>query len=408
MNSSSFKNLSQVIPNLKELKIWKVLFGFSLTVVIMAQIVSVFLIRDIEIVARINYGDSSSRLSLYDEKLVCADLPACFRVGHKLTLGAVEFVLRPVSWTTRALEAGSLVDLNAARRLTQNLGPFVTFRAIVVLGIGMALVQFLGERRSIYAVSFAILVWCSGLPIRLIGATYLGLREWLGTGLNSISNLEHHLSRQSTAYILEYDMAALVVVLWITLIISRFKSDESWMLSLAISFGATLFFEHLGLVVLIANLYFHHQKPWRTKIKISVPVIIGWLLPIVSLLIVRSWSSAPGADLFETANYYYVTNRQHFSVIMHFYIFFLVLPFFLGLVTARLVGTLGWKPRGSVSDRRAVRGVFLGLTLTYFVGFFNSGIASEFGRQSLGGQVLAIIAGYLTRDAVTSNRLTLR
>lgn len=63
---------------------------------------------------------------------------------------------------------------------------------------------------------------------------------------------------------------------------------------------------------------------------------------------------------------------------------------------------------GSVSDRRAVRGVFLGLTLTYFVGFFNSGIASEFGRQSLGGQVLAIIAGYLTWDAVTSNRLTLR
>lgn len=120
MNSSSLKNLSQVVSNLKESKIWKVLVGFSLTVVFMTQIVSIFFIRDIELAARIKYGDSSSRLSLYDEKLVCADLPACFRVGHKLTLGAVEFVLRPVSWITRTLDAGSLVDLNAARQLTQN------------------------------------------------------------------------------------------------------------------------------------------------------------------------------------------------------------------------------------------------------------------------------------------------
>jgi hypothetical protein len=51
-----------------------------------------------------------------------------------------------------------------------------------------------------------------------------------------------------------------------------------------------------------------------------------------------------------------------------------------------------------------INGVILGLCFSYFVGYFHSALATEFGRQSLGGQVLLFLSGFLARQARAARR----
>lgn len=371
----------------------KLMVDFVLLSSLAILFAAVWPVRDIEIVERVKFVDAPERLELYDERVFCGDLPACLRVGHKVVIGGIAGSLSIAAELSHYFGSGSILDLQSARRLTENLGPYLMFRVLVVAALGLALRRILGGRRQALAVTSLLLIWYSGFPIRFASSTYGKVRDFLGISYESTLALQHHLSRQSTAYVLEYDLSSLVVTLCQVLLLTKRSWNRSLVVFFMASFASTLFFEHLGLVFLIATILSQHRQNVREVFQKSLAVGLGWLLPLIALVLT---SESPGSDLTSTAQYYFTTNREHQSVINHFFVFFLIGSFAFGYLFSILFTQLLQIRFDLRRYTSALVGVTTGLTTTYVIGFFNSGLASEFGRQTLSGQLLALLCGICT------------
>jgi hypothetical protein len=381
----------------------KQLTNFVLTLVALC-FAGVFLpIRDIEIVLRIK--NAGQRLAMYDESWLCADIPTCYRVSHKVVISALSSFTRLLVDISRVGETSSILDLEPAREFSVNVLPFLLLRLLIAISITVGFLALLRSYRVTLLVSSVLMFWISGVPLRVLAFGYSWLRESLGLGALYAPILRDHISRQSTMYILEHDLMALALIVWIPLVAKSPVFNRLKYLQVALGFILGVTFENLPVAVAIGLLVVNFDQPKIRRFLPSLYLLIGGAVQLSAYTIYGYVARGENQSrLLDTVNYYWTTNASHKNLIIHLFIGFLGVPFFFGYLTRSLIGNRMVVLQSTETLRKSVNGIAFGLTMTYFVGYFTSGVASEFGRQSLGGQILLFLSGFLARQAREERR----
>jgi hypothetical protein len=120
-------------------------------------------------------------------------------------------------------------------------------------------------------------------------------------------------------------------------------------------------------------------------------------------MIINTRLSVPGAEsrIVSITQLGYRINREggHEWIILRFVFGFLGIPYVLGLIFGIVSKKLGILKSAASDLRPYIHAVFVGLCLSYLVGFFHSALITEFGRQTIAAQVLLFISGVLKHSA---------
>lgn len=362
-------------------------------------------VRDQELVVRIAQAADSKPVELYNEKLFCTLLPDCFRVANKAMVAGARIVTDGIVDVFHLLPGSTVTEVPAwAPQYTRNLAPYLVLRVMVLVALAFALRIYVKRWWAVALVSNLLLFWSTGVPVRAVTRLY----EWI---LNTIgrtdfySDLGSHISRNSTIFLLEYDYVALVAVLVFPWILSKGIFQRGVFPPIIFGSALALTFENLAAVFIIGALW----SSWRLtkKVALAKPFLIGvgWTLPITAIIVYSRLSNPDaGTPLVAITKLGYSINTEYRPLVYRLLIGFLVLPFVLGMITEYALSRLRVKVSWNHELRPYINGVILGLCFSYFVGYFHSALATEFGRQSLGGQVLLFLSGFLARQAREERR----
>jgi hypothetical protein len=275
---------------------------------------------------------------------------------------------------------------------------------MVVVAFAFALRIYLRRWWVVAVVSNLLLFWSTGVPIRAITSAYESMLSLVGR-TDFYPNLSWHISRNSTIFLLEYDYIALVAVLVFPWVMSRGIFQRGFLAPIIFGSVLALTFENLAAVFVIGALW----SSWRltNKLALAKPFLIGigWSLPVATLFVYSKFSNPDaGTPLVAITKLGYSINSEYRPLVYRLLIGFLVLPYLLGVLTNFVLERLGVRISWNHQMRVYINGVILGLCFSYFVGYFHSALATEFGRQSLGGQVLLFLSGFLARQARAARR----
>jgi hypothetical protein len=355
-------------------------------------LIPAWMMRDAELVERLRQIESDAPLALYDQSILCGDLPTCFRLSHKLVI----FVLDQLLKITLQPIFGFLGDVvtdhpKVVQQYLLNIGPFMLFRLLVLVGI-LSLFQcfFRSWRRtSIAVVGTALLL--SGLPFRLAAE----FREMLLAGVGAEpDNLVWHFSRQSTIFLLEHDYAGLVAALGLPLWIAQKPFTQRSVFQFAAAgFLLAIVFEHLALVLCIALIWSSRNKLDLVLGKRAAVILLGWCIPTVALTVFSQKVRPDGREnLSLMIDHYRANNFSNLSIVLQLSFGFFGSSYLLGRILRNTFPRTFSRFCLASQIQRGINGVIIGLLLSYFFGMFVSGVLSEFGRQTIGTQILIFVA----------------
>ena len=365
-------------------------------------------VRDQELVVRFQQAaESDVDYGAYNEKLFCEGLPECFRVANKVVVSTAQIATDGLVEAFRLLPGSSVTDIpEQVPQYTRNLAPYLLLRIMVIVGLAFALRVYLKRWWVVGVVAHLLLFWSTGVPVRAVTHGY----EWL-LGLigrtDFYPDLAWHVARNSTIFLLDYDYVALVTVVFLPVLLSRATVQQGIVRPLLLGAALALTFENLAAVFIIGLLW----SSWRITKRVSLvkPFLIGlgWLVPIVSLIIFSKLSNPDaGTPLVAITKLGYSINSEYRPLVLRLLIGFLVLPYLLGMLTEFVLSRLGVKIEWNHQLRIYINGIILGLCFSFLVGYFHSALATEFGRQSISAQVLLFLSGFLARQARSHRRAT--
>ena len=358
-------------------------------------------VRDQELVVRFQQAaESDVDYGAYNEKLFCAGLPECFRVANKVVVSTAQIATDGLVEAFRLLPGSSVTEIpEQVPQYTRNLAPHLLLRIMVIVGLAFALRVYLKRWWVVGVVANLLLFWSTGVPVRAVTHGY----EWL-LGLigrtDFYPGLAWHVARNSTIFLLDYDYVALVTVVFLPVLLSRATFQQGIVRPLLLGAALALTFENLAAVFIIGLLW----SSWRITKRVSLvkPFLIGlgWLVPIVSLIIFSKLSNPDaGTPLVAITKLGYSINSEYRPLVLRLLVGFLVLPYLLGMLTELVLSRLGVKIEWNHQLRIYINGIILGLCFSFLVGYFHSALATEFGRQSISAQVLLFLSGFLARQA---------
>ena len=392
------------IPTLIEMRRYAVSALLAITTVL--TLFAAWPVRDHELVVRFQLAaESDLDYGAYNEKLFCAQLPECFRVANKVVVSTAQIVTDGLVEAFRLLPGSSVTDIpEQVPQYTRNLAPYLLLRVMVIVGLAFALRVYLKRWWVVGVVANLLLFWSTGVPVRAVTYGY----EWL-LGLigrtDFYPDLAWHVARNSTIFLLDYDYVALVTVMFLPILLSRATFQQGIVRQLLLGAILALTFENLAAVFIIGLLW----SSWRITKRVSLvkPFVIGlgWLMPIVSLIIFSKLSNPDaGTPLVAITKLGYSINSEYRPLVFRLLIGFLVLPYLLGMLTEFVLLRLGLKIEWNHQLRTYINGIILGLCFSFLVGYFHSALATEFGRQSISAQVLLFLSGFLARQARSDRR----
>jgi hypothetical protein len=358
-------------------------------------------IRDQEMVVRLQRIGEPQPVQMYNEKIFCNGLPECFRIVNKLVVSGSRILIEGMAGAFHVLPGSIVTDVPSwAPQYTKNLGPYLFLRVLILIALAFLLRVYLRRWWLVAVMSNVLLFWSSGVPVRAVTRGYEWLLSLIGR-TDFYPNLSSwHVSRNSTIFLLEYDYVALAAVLAFPLLLRRGWIEENRIRLLAIGALLAVTFENLAAVFIIAMLWSQWHRTKSLPIRSSILIATGWLIPIGGLIVYARLSN-PNASLplVEITRLGYSINSGYRPLVLRLLVLFLVLPFLLGLLTDFILRRFGVTQTWAHELRPYVHGVVLGLMFSYLVGYFHSALATEFGRQSLGAQVLLFLSGLMTQQA---------
>jgi len=362
-------------------------------------------VRDQELVVRIAQAAESKPVELYNEKIFCTLLPDCFRIANKAIVAGARIVTDGIVNVFHLLPGSTVTEVPVwAPQYTRNLAPYLVLRVMVLVALAFSLRIYVKRWWVVALISNLLLFWSTGVPIR----TTTSLYEWVLSAVGRTDpypNLGWHISRNSTIFLLEYDYLALVAVLVFPWILSKGIFQRGVLEPIIFGSALALTFENLAAVFIIGALW----SSWRLtkKVALAKPFLIGvgWSLPIAALIVYSRLSNPDaGTPLVAITKLGYSINTEYRPLVFRLLVGFLILPYLLGVVTEYVLSRLRVTILWNYQLLPYINGVILGLCFSYFVGYFHSALATEFGRQSLGGQVLLFLSGFLARRAREERR----
>lgn len=368
-----------------------------------AVFVSVWPIRDHELVVRLLSVSAERPVEMYDHNPFCTVLPDCFRINHKLIVGLADAIISPIANSLDSFLYSTVTDSSTwAPNIAKNIGPYVIFRGLVLAGVVCFLYQYLRRWWLVAVVGNLMLVWLSGAPVRVFTALYLRILDTFGVTEFHDDLLTWHVSRNSTIFLLEYDQLALVASLAIPLALAKRVLHRHIAMHLAAGLVLATTFENLAMVYIVSLVVGEWTLSRRIPFREAIAVAAGWALPIVLIILhsrFRNGTVFPivcpddGGACLSIPELGRTMNRAFRPLIYRLAFGFLILPLLIGFI----VGTLMRLFRVTVNVGREVRvylaGAIVGLLLTYVVGYFGSALPTEFGRQTLSAQILLMLYG---------------
>jgi hypothetical protein len=307
--------------------------------------------------------------------------------------------------TFHFLPGSSVTDIpEQVPQYTRNLAPYLLLRVMVLVGLAFALRVYLKRWWVVGVIANLLLFWSTGVPVRAVTYSY----EWL-LGLigrtDFYPGLSWHIARNSTIFLLDYDYVALVTVVFLPVLLSRATFQQGIIRPLLLGAALALTFENLAAVFIIGLLW----SSWRITKRVSLAkpflVGLGWLVPIVSLITYSKLSNPDaGTPLVAITKLGYSINSEYRPLVLRLLVGFLVLPYLFGMLTEFVISRLGVRIVWNHELRVYVNGIILGLCFSFFIGYFHSALATEFGRQSISAQVLLFLSGFLARQARSDHR----
>jgi hypothetical protein len=343
-----------------------------------------------------------SPVEMYDENPLCTVLPDCFRISHKLIVGSIAAITPPVANALNEFVGSTVTDSPSwAPRVARNIGPYLVLRLLFCVGLVYVMYLYLTKWWLVGVIGNLLLIWWSGLPVRAFTALY----EW-SVGLIGIAEyhdlLTWHVSRNSTIFILEYDLLALLATLTMPLLLTKQVFRQRFLVHVAVGLILAITFENLAIVYVVSMVGGEWILRKQVPIRNAVAVTIGWTIPIASIMLYAKLNNSTvfpnvcpddGTSCLSIPELGRSMNRTFRPLILRFVVGFLLLPFVIGLVVGAILKFLNVLLNWSRDLKVYMSATIAGLLLTYFVGYFGSALPTEFGRQSLAGQIMMILYG---------------
>lgn len=394
---SSSESQSESAPH-RTRRLQSRIISLFLLVVTLISFVVAWPARDHELVYRLSKVSDDKPAELYIEELFCIVLTDCFRAAHKIALAAIRLPVNVAIDLLYSVPGNTVTEVPGwAPQYVRNLGPYLVLRALLLIAIAFALNRYFRRWWTVTLVANVLLWWSTGAPIRAAVRLYGNLVGVFGDS-NLGSWLFYHFSMNSTIFLLEYDYVALMLLLFFPLWLQSRNVHQGVWRPLVLGLALAMSFEHLAPVYVVALLWLAWRKRWTGWFKPAFLVSTGWLLYIIAMIL-SARLRVPGAEerLVTITQLGYRINREGDAewIILRFVFGFLGIPYVLGLVSGYLMSKFGLLAAAARDLRPYIHAVLLGLSLSYFVGFFHSALITEFGRQTLAAQVLLFISGAL-------------
>jgi hypothetical protein len=358
--------------------------------------------RDHELVVRLSRVADEKPIELYNEQLFCTVLTDCFRAIHKISLAAIRLPIEGAISLLYAVQGSTTTDVPGwAPQYVRNLGPYLVLRALLLVAIAFALYRYFRRWWTVALAANVLLWWSTGAPIRALVKLYGNLVGLLGDS-NLGSVLDYHFSMNSSIFLLEYDYIALMLLLFFPILLQRAIAHGGLWQPWAFGLVLAMTFEHLAPVYVVALGWLALRRRLTNWLRPALLISAGWFIYILAMII-NTRLSVPGAEsrIVSITQLGYRINREggHEWIILRFVFGFLGIPYVLGLIFGIVSKKLGILKSAASDLRPYIHAVFVGLCLSYLVGFFHSALITEFGRQTIAAQVLLFISGVLKHSA---------
>ena len=352
---------------------------------------AVLLTRDPTLVLTAN-DLSNNQASEFTRSVFCNSWPECFRYGSSL-LGHIPFLISRYLSTFYAASIGRFTQSDIANEQYLGLAISLIYRVSAFVVVAFCL-------WVIFKSWFAVAVLINGFFLHLTGAIPIrtfNAFKYLFSGQISTSSLEvlqNTVEVHSRMYFVFYDFSALAILaVFLVLFEKEFYKRFSLTQIFAIGFFATSIFEHLAIVAAVTCIVLSLRGKDK-QIRIAVIALTAGALASVVFAFSAGYlrSKNTGSNLLDTWNRYGQGNFHHLDQIIAGFIISLLPVILLGLICGLLVrANLVNKIQISSSLKSNIQALMIGLSLSYFFGFFTSGLSSEVGRQTLGLQILLLI-----------------
>ena len=392
----------------------RILANSLLIVATCAIFVSAWPIRDHELMVRVSNILEDSPVEMYDENPLCTVLPDCFRISHKLIVGSAAVIIPPIAKSLNQFVGSTVTDSPSwAPRVARNIGPYLILRFLFVVGFIYVMYLYLKKLWLVGVIGNLLLIWWSGLPVRAFTSLY----EWF-LGVFGIAEFHHdlltwHISRNSTIFILEYDLLALLATLTMPLLLVNRVFHQRLLVHVATGLILAITFENLAIVYVVSMLGGEWILRKQLPVRDAIAVTIGWSIPIASLVLYARLSTSTvfpvvcpddGSSCLSIPELGRSMNRSFRPLIYRLVVGFLVLPFAIGWVVGAILKFFNVLLKWSRDLRVFMAATIGGLSLTYLVGYFGSALPTEFGRQSLSGQILMVLYGVSIGQLVRTSK----
>jgi len=374
--------------------------GWSVLVVVLIALIGAWPTRDHELSVRLSRVAEEKPIELYDESLFCTLLPDCFRIANKVFVAGSRVVISGVVDVFNSFPGNSVTDVPSwAPQYAMNLGPYLLLRIVLIVAIALALHGYFRRWVTVGLVSVVMLCWSTGVPIRAAAAAYGYLIFSSGGNYYGFREVQQmYFSINSNVFLLEYDYLALAVLLMFPMWLHKGILGKGKLAPIAFGLTLAMTFEHLAVVYIVALLWVSRKHALFYSIRRASWIALGWGSFILAMIVYSRLSNPEvGTPLVKIAQYYYMANRYGDNewMIVRYVFGFLGIPYLIGNVVGFVLGKCGLLSAAFRNIRPYIHAVVIGLCVGYTVGFFNSGLISEFGRQTIAGQILLLISGML-------------
>ena len=352
---------------------------------------AVLLTRDPTLVLTAN-DLSNNRGSEFSDSVFCNSWPECFRYGSSI-LGHIPLLISRYLSTFYAASIGRFTqdDFNNEQYLGLAISLIYRVSAFVVVAFCLWVIFKSWIVVTVLINSF-FLHLTGAIPIRTFSAFKYLFSGQIGT--SSLEVLRNTVEVHSRMYFVFYDFSALAMLaVFLVLFEKEFYKRFSLTQIFAIGFFATSIFEHLAIVAAVACIVLFLRGKDK-QIQIAVIALTAGALGSVVFAFSAGYlrSKNTGSNLLDTWNRYGQENLHHLDQIIAGLIISLLPVILLGLICGFLVqANLVNKIQINDSVKSNLQALMIGLSLSYFFGFFTSGLSSEVGRQTLGLQILLLI-----------------
>ena len=365
---------SSIAIKYSRLVLAKVIFWVSLSTIPLA-----FLNRDARLQSVLVHQTPE-----FGSRIFCPSFPACFRLSSDVAgltirkffefLGNIIFSLNPTNtnYITHAQKVELFSDFSS-----------IAFRVICLLPL---IIYFLKKINSSITTAtlmcFSIASIISGYPLIYI---------------HSFFDMYFTIPDYGALFVLG------VFLLYKEQITNNFK------LWIAFSIFSVLTFENLSLVFALSLLILN-RKNWSAYRKHALASLIVTIVVPGLLIAIETQKSGWNSLSFPTPGYYGAANFTHLHKVIAVLLIIFVWPLLLGIASAYLPRIRKLKysskamPKNDNNELAWIKALLFAFGFSYFVGLFNSGLASEGARQTLAGQILFLILGILKFSSRNSKR----